>query len=51
MTTDELKAIIKANHDRVHRIFSAINFAQFCLTAELITDMNEFYRDSKRAAE
>ena len=51
MTTDELKAIIKDNHDRVDRIFSAIDFGQVCMTAELITDMNDFYNDSKRAAE
>ena len=45
-TTAELIELIKLNHDRVHRIFSAVDFAKVPMTSQLIIDMNEFYIES-----
>ena len=47
MTKEEhLLQIIKENQAKVNRIFDAVDFGKVCMTAELTTDMNEFFLDS-----
>jgi len=41
-----LEAVIKENQKRVDDIFKAVDFGKVCMTAELITGMNEFFLDS-----
>jgi len=49
MTKAQLRTIIASNLQRVDRIFNAVDFGQVCLTSQLVTDMNEFFRQSKEA--
>ena len=40
--------LIKNNLERVNRIFNAVDFGKVCLTSVLITNMNDFYTESKK---
>lgn len=43
---EHLMNVIKENQARVNRIFDAVEFGKVCMTAELATDMNEFFLNS-----